>query len=81
MANEAPIYAYEIYRSSAADGLFERVNKEFIPRLSNEAQTRSIYRWRDPSTDSGTAYWYYIGVVYLDGRKEALSSAQKVVAK
>lgn len=81
MANESAIFAYEIYRASAAGGAFERANERLIRRLSNDAKIRSIYRWRDIGAVPGNVYWYYIGVVYLDGRKEALNSPQRVVAK
>jgi hypothetical protein len=81
MANESPIYGYEIYRAVSADGPFARSNESLIPRLSSDSRIPSIYRWRDPETVVGKAYWYYIGVVYLDGRKEVLNSPQKVVAK
>ncbi|SFN13685.1 hypothetical protein [Dokdonella immobilis] len=81
MANESPIYGYEVYRAAAEAGPFERVNEKMIPRLSSDTRIRSIYRWRDTQAKSGQVYWYYIGVVYLDGHKEALNTAQRVTAK
>lgn len=81
MTNESTIFGYEIYRSGTADGPFARVNSVIIPRLSDDATISSVYRWRDSDVQTGNDYWYYIGVVYLNGRKEALSTAQKIKAK
>lgn len=81
MANESRIFGYEIYRSTESGGPYSRADRSIIPRLSSDAAVRSIYRWRDSGAVPGKEYWYYIGVVYLDGRKENLNSAQKVMAK
>ena len=81
MTNESTIFGYEIYRSSSANGPFARINSVIIPRLSDDAAISSVYRWRDSDAKSGNEYWYYIGVVYLNGRKESLSGAQKIKAK
>ena len=81
VANETAIYAYELYRSKSETGPFARINKDLILRLSDDADTRSIYRWRDHSAVRGGTYWYYVGVVYRNGRKDALNTAQKVIAK
>ena len=81
MTNESTIFGYEVYRSIKAEGPFARVNSEIIPRLSDDSAISSVYRWRDSDVKSGTDYWYYIGVVYQNGRKESLSSAQKIKAK
>ena len=81
MANETSIFGYEIYRSGRSAGPFLRVNSDIIARLSDDQTIPSVYRWRDTSSKPGNTYWYYIGVVYLDGRKEALNSPQMIVAK
>lgn len=81
VANESQIYGYEIYRSKSAGGPFERVTHEIVKRLSTDVRIPSVYRWRDGNTDVGSEYWYYVGVVYLNGKKEALNSPQRVVSK
>ena len=81
VANESQIYGYEIYRARTVDGPFDRVTTKILKRLSTDARIPSIYRWRDHTTDVGNEYWYYVGVVYLNGKKEALNSPQKVISK
>lgn len=78
-ANESAIYGYEIYRSSTPSGVFARVNASILAKLSQDPAIGSVYRWRDSTAKVGHEYWYYIGVVKLDGRKEPLNSPQKVV--
>ncbi|MBN8480731.1 MAG: hypothetical protein J0L88_03975 [Xanthomonadales bacterium] len=79
-AGEAEVYGYEIYRAASENGVFERVNADIIKRLSNAQEVGSIYRWRDMSVASGT-YWYYIGIVKLNGEKKPLNSPQRVLVK
>lgn len=80
--NETDVYGYEIYRSeSGASGSFSRLNEKIVGKLASDTDTGSTYRWRDNSAISGDAYWYYISIVYLTGRKEAFTGPQKVVAK
>lgn len=81
VANESKIFGYEIYRSAVSEGPFERVSRDMIRRLSDDATVSSIYRWRDSGTVRGKEYWYYIGTVYLDGKKEPLSTPQRIVSK
>jgi hypothetical protein len=81
MANEARIFGYEIYRSDSEAGPFGRANNSILPRLSSDPAIPSIYRWRDSSAEPGKQYWYYIGVVYLNGKKETLNTPQMVIAK
>jgi hypothetical protein len=80
-SNEQSIYGYEVYRGGTDVGPFERVNERMVRRLDDSGEIGSIYRWRDDHAQRGKAYWYYIGVVFTDGRKEKFSSPQKVIAK
>ena len=76
-AGESEVYGYEIYRSKSEHGEFERVNADIIKRLSDDQDVGSIYRFRDTAVGTGT-YWYYIGIVKLNGEKEPLNSPQQV---
>jgi len=78
--NEATIYGYEVYRSQNATSGFTRM-RGIVGKLSNTVDSGSVYRWRDTEAETGQEYWYYIGVVHSDGRKEKLSSPQKLVSK
>lgn len=82
VANEWGVYGYEIYRSQFESEDYERVNDKIIRRISGLDQaTGSIYHWRDSGAVSGAVYWYKILIVYDSGRKQELSSPQRVVAK
>jgi hypothetical protein len=77
-ATEGSVHGYQIFRSDSADGPFVLQNARTIPA---HPDTGTIYQWRDTNAESGKAYWYYIGVVYKNGKKENLSSPQRTVAK
>lgn len=80
-ANEYGVFGYEIYRGRSKSGPFERVTREFIRRLDASGQVGSVYRWRDTSAKAGTTYFYYVGLVYEDGRKSEFTTPQEIVAK
>jgi hypothetical protein len=77
-ADEGSVHGYQIYRSDKADGPFVLQTAHTIPARSD---SRSTYQWRDTHAEHGKAYWYYIGVVYDNGRKDELSKPQRTVAK
>lgn len=81
VANEQPIYGYEVYRAESANGPFYRVNERIVAKLAADLDIGSIYRWRDLTAAAGKTYWYYVGTVYSDGRKQVLSTPQKVLAQ
>ena len=80
VANGQPIYGFQIFRSGAEAGPFVLVNPKTI---ASTARTKDSidYQYRDNSAESGKTYWYYIGIVYNDGRKQKLRDPQKVTAK
>lgn len=77
-AVEGSVHGYQIFRSDAASGPFVLQNAKTIPA---HPDTGSIYQWRDTAVEQGKAYWYYVGVVYKNGKKEKLSPPQRTVAK
>ena len=81
VTGNSAIYGFEIYRGLSSDGSFLRVSQPFIYPISVNAEVGAIYRWRDQTAASGTAYWYYIGVIFNDGRRQVLTGAQKIIAK
>ncbi|MGA9422465.1 MAG: hypothetical protein WBW61_08885, partial [Rhodanobacteraceae bacterium] len=76
--DEGGVHGYQIYRSDSADGPFVLQNRKTIRAHPDKG---SDYQWRDTHVEHGKAYWYYIGVVYKNGRKDKLSSPQRTVAK
>ena len=79
VANEIAIHGYQIFRSSNSEGPFELLNRPTVATKNSDGG--SNYQYRDNTAESGKTYWYYIGVLYNDGRKQQLSGPQKVVAK
>jgi hypothetical protein len=73
------VFAYAVYRSKSESGPFVRVNKSLIPANTKE-NSGTPYQWRDTSAVPGETYWYYIGMMYRDGKKEILSKPQKKAA-
>jgi len=80
VVNEAVIHGYQIFRAADENGPFVLLNKPTIA-TKNRDNGGSTYQWRDNSAETGKTYWYYIGIVYNDGRKQQLTGPQKVVAK
>lgn len=75
------IFGFEIYRSTDQQGPFQRVSAQFISPISIDPKVGAIYRWRDNAAQKAKKYWYYVGIVFRDGRKQALTDAQMVIAK
>jgi hypothetical protein len=81
VADEAAVYGYYILRSDRQDGPFVKVNSATIKADIYETGIANAYQWRDNSAVPGNVYWYSVGTLYRDGRKEDLTSPQRVVAK
>lgn len=80
VASELGVYGYAIYRAVSEDGSQKRINSSAVPAMSEEGSGAS-YAWRDTTAEPGKTYWYRIGVLFNDGRKQDLTGLQKVVAK
>lgn len=78
--HEFGVYGYEIFRATEEKGQYVRMNQTIVPVLDESGEVGSIYRWRDVTATPGKDYWYYIGIVNTDGRKNTLSTPQKVRA-
>ena len=81
VVNEGSVYGYVIYRSETQDGPAQRVSTEYIRAPDGPQGVATAYQWRDTTTVSGKTYWYGIGFVKRNGKKESLGAPQKVVAK
>jgi|SRR5579885_485888 hypothetical protein len=80
VANGLAIHGFQIFRASDEAGPFVLLNQKTIPSIA-KTQDSVGYQYRDNTAESGKTYWYYIGLVYNDGRKQQLTGPQKVVAK
>ncbi|MEP6483007.1 MAG: hypothetical protein ABJB01_01070 [Rudaea sp.] len=81
VGNELAIYGYAIYRSSASNGNYERINPTILVAKNEGDNVTSAYQYRDVSAVPGKEYWYYITIFYNSGKKVQLTGPQKVVAK
>src|SRR5690606_22309160 len=73
-ANEYGVFGYEVYRAESASGPFRRMTENFILRLDESATVGSVYRWRDTSAKSNLTYYYYVGLVFEDGRRREFTA-------
>ncbi|HET8942400.1 MAG TPA: hypothetical protein VFN13_10485 [Rudaea sp.] len=82
VSNESNIYGYLVYRAEAENGPFLRVNDDIVRTDGTKGDgVTSNYTWRDRSAAVGQTYWYYVGMIMLNGSKQQLSGPQKVIAK
>jgi len=79
ISNGASVYGFQIFRSSFEAGPFELLTPQ--PIRATKANDALTYQWRDSTAVSGRSYWYYIGMVNMDGSKAALSKPKEIVAK
>ncbi len=77
--DELGAYGYQVFRARSKTGPYARINKHAI-RVHSTVNAGQPYYWRDTTALKGETYWYYVGVVYKDGRKEQLTPRQEVVA-
>jgi len=80
VANGRNIHGFQIYRGESEQGPFVLLNRPSLPS-SAEGEESAGYSYRDNTAESGKTYWYYIGLVLNDGRKQQLTGPQKIVAK
>lgn len=73
---EGSVHGYQVFRADSEEGPFVLLN---VPTIAPHAVTDSgsTYQWRDTSARKGKTYWYYVGVVYKDGRKEKITPEMK----
>lgn len=79
-ANEKGVYGYQVFRGESQTGPFVLQNAAVL-RTHAKAYAGTPYFWRDEHTIKGNTYWYYVGVLYKDGSKQALSAPHRKVAE
>ena len=80
VANGRSIHGFQIFRGESEQGPFVLLNRPTLPSSAEDEESAG-YNYRDNSAESGKTYWYYIGLVFNDGRKQQLTGPQKIVAK
>lgn len=79
VTNEKALYGFQVFRADSEAGPYVLLNSPAIP--VDHAQPSKLYQWRDNSAVKGKTYWYYVGVVYNDARKEKITPEMKATAK
>jgi hypothetical protein len=73
--HDSEVQGYVVYRAERPEGPFRRVSPRLIPVPPGEASTRE-YLFVDEGVRAGAAYYYYLDVVGIDGRKRRFSGVQ-----
>ncbi len=80
ISNARNVYGFQIFRSESEAGPFSLLNIHSIPNDKDDEDS-ATFQWRDQSAQHQKTYWYEIGLVLNDGRKQLLTDPVKVVAK
>lgn len=68
-ASEVDNFGYDVFRGLAEEGPFEKINKTPIAGHGT-TDVPQKYEYRDTSIKPGTAYWYYVESISLQGVRE-----------
>jgi len=79
ITNGNEVHGFQIFRATSETGPYLILNPAPVAAVKQAASY--TYQWRDNAAERGKTYWYYIGMIKLDGSKQQLSGPQKVVAK
>jgi predicted small lipoprotein YifL len=79
-ASEVDNFGFDIYRSLAEDGPFEKITEQPLPGAGTTDEPQR-YEFVDEDIDPGTDYYYYIESISLGGVREKFSPIIKAPAK
>ena len=79
-ASEVNNVGFDVYRSTAEGGPFERITPKPIPGAGTSDVPRE-YAWIDDTIEAGTAYWYYVESISLTGVQEKFTPTFKAPVK
>ncbi|MCZ6680441.1 MAG: lamin tail domain-containing protein [Candidatus Poribacteria bacterium] len=68
-ASEVDILGWDVYRSPARDGEYEKINGEIIQATAGVGAAQQ-YEYIDPTQDLDQSYYYYIESIGLNGERE-----------
>ncbi|MBC6942852.1 MAG: hypothetical protein DWB45_09030 [Xanthomonadales bacterium] len=74
------VYGFQIFRADSEQGPFLLINPKPVLADMNDENPQT-FQWRDNDVRHGATYYYSIGILRVDGKKEHLAGPQKVVAK
>jgi hypothetical protein len=76
--NEGLIYGYGIYRADSEQGVYVQQGDVVRKSAVSKQGVTSKYAVRDTQATVGKEYWYRIATFYSDGKREFLTSPQRV---
>jgi len=79
-ASEVDNFGFDIYRSTAEDGPFERLTSQPIPGAGTVDEPR-YYEYKDTAIDPTVEYFYYVESISVDGIREKFSPTIRAKAK
>ncbi|MHB8797038.1 MAG: hypothetical protein ACYDBY_01115 [Thermoanaerobaculia bacterium] len=79
-ASEVNNVGFDVYRSTAKDGRFERITPKPIPGAGTSDEPHE-YAWADDTIEPGTAYWYFVESISLTGVREKFTPTFKAPVK
>jgi hypothetical protein len=79
-ASEVDNFGFDIYRSTAEDGPFDRLTVQPIPGAGTVDEPR-YYEYKDTAIDPGVEYFYYVESISVDGIRETFSPIIRAPAK
>jgi hypothetical protein len=79
-ASEVDNFGFDIYRSTAEDGPFERLTSQPIPGAGTVDEPR-YYEYKDTAIDPTVDYFYYVESISVDGIREKFSPTIRAPAK
>ena len=79
-ASEVNNVGFDVYRSTAEDGPFERITPRPIPGAGTTDEPRE-YVWVDDTIEPEKAYWYFVESISLTGVREKFTPTFKAPVK
>lgn len=79
-ASEVNNVGFDVYRSTAEDGPFERITPRPIPGAGTTDEPRE-YVWVDDTIEPEKAYWYFVESISLTGIRERFTPTFKAPVK
>lgn len=77
VSDAGTVYGFEVFRSDSESGPYLLMNRDLI-RAETENDEQQAFQWRDTTAKPGSTYFYSIGIVRINGKKEPLIERQKV---
>ena len=79
-ASEVENYGFDVYRSTAEEGPFERITPSPVAGAGTVDEPHS-YQYADEQIEAGVAYWYYVESISMQGVREKFTPTFKAPVK